>query len=602
MTTKRLLIYIFLILTMTLQLSGASIKVSIQPDRGKRQIEVGDRFYITIEVKDSREVPSAPELPGAKLLYFDKSGESSSFSSVNGVTTQTYSSVYSGTYRAEKAGSYTVPVIKAGSLRGNQPKYAIGSAMPAQSANTPNTTHDADDDSKPKYIGKGDGNLFLRATVSDNSPYEQQALTYTVKLYTTYDAIKFIGATASPKFDGFVVEESKDISNSLTFENYQGKTYATAVIAKYVIFPQMAGNLKVQGNTYTISVDSREYYHQPFFGTMSVSTPLQLNVTPNDLVVNVKSLPNPKPADFSGGVGKFKLTSSLKSSEFKTNQAAQIVYTLTGRGNLKYVQMPDLVSLYPQELEIYTPNTKNDVKLAGGNLTGSVTFDYSFMPLEEGEFKIPPVKLVYFNPETGKYESSVAEGYTISVGKGKEGSESARKRLKFDSDLQAINISEIAKTRVPRIYSFTYWLWFIIPVVILAVVFVWLQIYAGRHADVAALNARRADRIARKRLKKAEIAMRANKRDLFYDEILSALWGYIADKLKMPTSALMRDNIRQVLASKDVPEEIIQEFIGAIDNAEFAKYSSAEGNDMQTAYNEAARTINNIENAFKKKS
>ena len=74
---------------------------------------------------------------------------------------------------------------------------------------------------------------------------------YTVKLYTTYEAIKFIGATAAPKFEGFVVEESKDISQSLTYETVGGKTYATAVIARYIIFPQMDGKLKVKGNTYT---------------------------------------------------------------------------------------------------------------------------------------------------------------------------------------------------------------------------------------------------------------------------------------------------------------------------------------------------------------
>ena len=131
--------------------------------------------------------------------------------------------------------------------------------------------------------------------MSRATAYEQEALVYTVKLYTTYDAIKFIGATAAPKFEGFVVEESKDISTSLSYETYQGKTYATAVIARYIIFPQMEGQLKVLGNTYTVSVDEREYYHDPFWGSMSVAKPLQLNVKPNDLTVNVKSLPKPVP-------------------------------------------------------------------------------------------------------------------------------------------------------------------------------------------------------------------------------------------------------------------------------------------------------------------
>ena len=216
------------------------------------------------------------------------------------------------------------------------------------------------DSDKPKFIGKGDGNLFLKASVSKSSAYEQEALVYTVKLYTTYDAIKFIGASAAPKFDGFVVEESKAISSQLNYETYNGKTYATAVIARYIIFPQMTGSLKVTGNTYTVAVDQREYYHDPFFGSMSYSTPLQLNVTPNDLSVDVRPLPVPKPADFSGGVGKFSISSSLKSSEFKTNQAAAIVYTVTGSGNLKYVQLPDLQSIYPSEIEIYIPSTKQN--------------------------------------------------------------------------------------------------------------------------------------------------------------------------------------------------------------------------------------------------
>ena len=95
------------------------------------------------------------------------------------------------------------------------------------------------------------------------------------RLYTTYGAIKFIGATSAPKFEGFVVEESKDVSTSLNYETYQGKTYATAIIARYIIFPQMAGDLKVIGNKYTVSVDEREYYHDPFWGSMSVAKPLR---------------------------------------------------------------------------------------------------------------------------------------------------------------------------------------------------------------------------------------------------------------------------------------------------------------------------------------
>ena len=379
---------------------GASVRLSQSPGRGKRTVEVGDMFYIYMDVLDIDARPEVPKsVPGAKVMYFERTGQNSSYVSVNGKTTQSFSYTYTITLRATKEGSFSYGPVTVGGVRSNKVTYNIG-AQGSQSAPVPSGSASGGgrsgvDSDKPKFIGKGDGNLFLKASVSKSSAYEQEALVYTVKLYTTYDAIKFIGASAAPKFDGFVVEESKAISSQLNYETYNGKTYATAVIARYIIFPQMTGSLKVTGNTYTVAVDQREYYHDPFFGSMSYSTPLQLNVTPNDLSVDVRPLPVPKPADFSGGVGKFSISSSLKSSEFKTNQAAAIVYTVTGSGNLKYVQLPDLQSIYPSEIEIYTPSTKQNILVGSSNVSGNVTFDYTFMPLEEGNVTIPEVKLVY---------------------------------------------------------------------------------------------------------------------------------------------------------------------------------------------------------------
>lgn len=588
---------------------AASVKLSVSPQRGKNRIEVGDMFYLNIEVTNANEVPPKPQnVSGGKLMYFDRTSESSSFSSVNGVTTQSYKAVYTATLRANKEGTFTYGPITVGGVKSNQVRYSIGKESPAAASSpaagpsgSAAATGPGADDDKPKYIGKGDGNLFLRANVTSTTAYEQQALVYTVKLYTTYDAIKFVGATSAPKFDGFVVEESKDISSSLSFETYQGKTYATAIIARYIIFPQMTGNLKVSGNTYTIAVDRREYYHDAFWGNMSFSTPLQLNVTPNDLVVNVKSLPLPKPADFSGAVGKFKISSQLKTSQFKTNQAAAIVYTVEGTGNIKYVQLPDLSALYPPELEIYTPTAKQNITVGSSNVSGSVSFDYSFMPLEEGDFKIPEVRLVYFNPESGRYETSVAKGYPIHVGKGAASAkDAARHHLKFDSELENVDASSLSNETRPYVYNWLYWLWYIIPVIALLASTVAYRRYMSLHADMAAFNSRRADKLARRRLRKASAAMKRGDADRFYDELLVALWGYLGDKLKMPTSELLRDNVRQVLTARGIPENSVDMFIKIIDEAEFAKYSSAGGKEnIRSAYDEAVSVINRLEKEFK---
>ena len=598
---------LFTVVACGLFADASSVKLTESPARGKRAIEVGDVFYIYIEVTDLRDRPSVPSsVPGAKILYFDHTAQMSQMTSVNGNVRQSTSDTWTVTLKAQKEGTFSFGPVSVGGVKSNVLRYTIGKQGSSGGGREPSRQQPSaatdDDSSKPKFIGKGDGNLFMRASVSETNVYEQQALVYTVKLYTTYDAIKFIGATAAPKFDGFVVEESKAISNSLSYETYNGKSYATAVIARYIIFPQMTGQLKVVGNTYTVSVDQREYYHDPFWGNMAVSSPLQLNVSPNDLVVNVRPLPAPKPADFSGGVGKFTLSSQLKSKDFKTNQAASIEYIVTGTGNLKYVQLPDLSTLYPAQLEVYTPTTDVKANVGSSNVSGSVSFDYSFMPLEEGTFKIPSIRLVYFNPETGKYETSESKSYDITVEKGKSsGKSQTNSRLRFDPELQDVDASDLSLVHIPYIYKWVYWLWFILPFAMLSISGIVYRNYMKSHADLAAFNSRRANKLAGRRLRKAYANMKKGNVEAFYDELLIALWGYLGDKLKMPTSELMRDNIKAVLDKNGIPEEQTAKLLESLDNCEYVKYSPDSGKaSMKKSYDEAIDVINSLERSFKK--
>lgn len=555
-----------------------------------------------MEIRDANATPDKPsDVPGAKVVYFDRTGQWSSMTNVSGKVTQSVSYTYTVTLRAQQEGSYTFGPITVGGVKSNTIAYAIGKPMPTQpvpNSGSQGAQSNASQD-KPEYIGKGDGNLFMRAEVSQASAYVNQAILYTVKLYSTYDAIKFIGATASPKFDGFVVEESKDISTSLEYETYNGKTYATAIIARYIIFPQQEGTLTVKGNTYTVSVDQREYYRDPFYGHLSVSKPLQLNVTPNELTVNVKPLPKPVPADFSGGVGNFKITSSLPAQKFVTNQVASIIYTVEGSGNIKYITLPDLQKLYPSELEVYTPTSDVKVNVGKYDVSGTVKFDYSFMPLEWGNFHLPDVKLVYFNPSTGKYETSTATGYEISVERG-TGSEKSQTKVKatFDSELMPV-VTSLSFKHKPYVYGFLYWLFYIIPIGGIIISYIWYKSYLAANSDILAVKSRKANRMARKRLKRAYAYMNANDRNNFYDEIITSIWGYLGDKLRIPTSELSRENISGKLAMKDISDDQIHDLITLIDDVEFEKYAPGAASEMNTIYDKTISMMNSLEESFK---
>lgn len=610
MTRIRLYISaLVLFLTSFVAMAAPGFQVSVATRTGGDDIEVGEQFYVYLKLDNVEGEPSAPDVPGASVKYFTLSSQSSSMTSVNGKVTRSSSRTYVATCTATTEGTFSIGPLTVGDAKSNKASYSIVKAgtgslskmQARQSQQVPQQSARQDDDDNssegPKFIGKGNEKLFLKSSVSKTSAYEQEALVYTVKLYSSYAPIKFIGATEAPKFDGFVVEESDETSKSLQYETYNGHEYATAIIARYIIFPQMTGKLNIKGNTYTVSTDEQEYYDDPYFRMLTVRRPIQLNVTPNDLVIDVKPLPSPQPADFSGGVGHFSISSSLPSASLKTNQPASIIYEVKGSGNIKYVKLPDLNALYPKQLEVFSPTTQVDAVSQGSTVSGSIKFDYSFTPLEMGQYQIPDVSLVYFDPTTGTYERSVAKGYTVEVDKGALSEKSQTKnRLKFSDSL--MTGGKLAKHRVPLIYSFGYWLWFIIPALALvAVVFVYRR-HLKSAADIVGTRMKKAGKVAARRLKKAAACMKSGDREKFYDEMLVALWGYVGAKLNIPTSELNRQNVAQRLIDAGAPQASVDDFVSVLDDCEFAKYAPGTGDDeLKTIYERGTDVINALEDA-----
>lgn len=581
---------------------AAKVSMQVEMPRGKRGIGVGDTFWISVKLTDIDSKLSQPSnVPGAKLVYFSQTGRSSQSTIVNGNFSHTTSVTYTMTLKAEKEGNFKFGPLTVDGIKSNTVSYSIGKKDTSLSQSGGQSSSSQDDQNGPKFIGKGDDKLFLRANVSKTSVFEQEALVYTIKLYSSYAGVKFAGATSAPTFDGFVIEESKINTIQMDYETYNGKTYATAEIARYIIFPQTTGDLKVLGNTYTISVNSQEYYKDPDWGHLTINRPVNLNVKPNDLIVKVKPLPSPRPANFSGGVGEFEIKSELQNSKLKTNHAASIVYSISGSGNLKYLKLPDLNNIFPSQLEVYSPSVKENVSVNSNNTVGDISFDYSFMPLEEGEYAIPSVELVYFNPSTGKYETKQAKGYNVEVTKGEVSSKSQKKdRLVYNTKLEDVSINKSSTKLI--VDSLSYWLWYIVPILLLIIA---ISIYRRRIndlADIDLLKSKKANKVARKRLKKAEICLRAKDVDKFYDEILSAMWGYIGDKLRIPISDLNRENVRQKLGDAGVNSEDLDSLISLIDECEFAKYSSSLGQiSMDNVYMHACDVINKLDNSLKSK-
>lgn len=586
-------------------LGASSIKISTDAPDGR--VEVNETFHIYIDATDmsggSLNVPSMP--PGVKYLYKSER-QTSKISNINGRHEEVNITSLILTCKGQTPGKYTFGPVTINGKKSNTVSYQV---VPASSGKTGNRAPNRganqgpafDPNAGPLFIGNGNEEMYLRASVNKTTAYEQEAIEYTVKLYTTYGDIKFLGAAAAPKFEGFVVEVSPDVSTSFKFEDVNGKTFKTAVIARYIIFPQKAGKLKVSGNTYTVSTDARQYYHDPYYQTITVKQPVQLNVTPNDVTIEVNELPQPIPDNFIGGVGNFRISASMPSTRLATNEAASLIYTIEGEGNIKYLKLPELSNYFPKSIEIYSPEVNVDANVTEGTVKGTARYDYSIIPREEGQFTLPALRLSYFDPQSKQYKQIETSKFDVEVSLGKTSSMS-QKAMTFNKNLLPVGATS-NKIGSPMVDTWLFWLWYVIPVIIFALSLGVYRKYLRDHSDMASFRSKNANKAALKRLSKAYACIKSNQEEQFYDEMLAALWGYLADKLKIPTSKLNRSNVGEEFKKHGVKESTFMPILSLIDECEYAKYTPVSRNsNMQQIYRQAVESLSEVESEYDKEN
>lgn len=570
--------------------------------KAPRQVIQGGKFSITYELSNaSGSAFKSPNVGGCKLLYGPSVSQMSSFSSVNGKNTSSTSESYTMTYRAEKAGKYTIGAasINVGGKTYTTKPFTLEVLPPDKSASGGNQSqsvqvYDVDTQTPDKLVGKND--VFVRIILSKPKAYEQEGILCTIKLYTKYNIQQFM-PTLQPSFDGFISQELPITSSINRIENYNGENYMVADLKQCILFPQRSGTLTITSGNYDLTVVQYQTVRS-IFGMMRQPVEKEIKVKSNKATINIEPLPEPRPADFCGAVGTFSVSTRMLNENLKTNEAGTLRLVIKGSGNLKNIQTPKID--FPSQFDVYDPQTTVDANPSGERLTGSVTVDYAFVPQYVGKFKIPATSFSYFDPVRKQYERVVVDGYELDVAKGSSSSStSVTNGAVQRKDILHIKTGDLSLVSGQVMFVNTWWyfLWYIVPLV----VFCWILFYYRKlikeRANVALMKTKRANKVAAKRLKNARQLMAKNQYDAFFEEMLRALWGYFSDKLTIPVSGLNRDNIYSELAEYGVDDTVCSDVIGLLDDCEFARYAKSEGgSNMSAVYNKACDLINKVEN------
>ncbi len=567
------------------------------------EVAVGQRFQVSFEVNSKADKFQGPTFKGLSVLSGPNSSFSSSMSFVNGKRTSQQTQSYNYIVTADEVGTvnigiaschvdgkkitstpFRINVVKGQNNPGQQ------STQGAQSQNRNNAA-----------TGINDQTLFARVQVSKSNPYQGEQIIVSYKIYTQVSLQNF-QLNKLPGNKGFWSEDlSEGRQIEVRDEVIDGKKYSVAEIRRGAMFAQESGKLTIEPlSLEVLALVPRQrqrtgtiwdLFDDPFFNSAQA---VQKELKTNSLSVNVKPLPS-APEGFSGGVGNFTVKAESDLTQIRANEALTYRVTVQGNGNLMLLETPKIN--FPPVFDVYEPRVIDNIKRGDSGISGSRTFEWVLIPQSKGNYEIPELEYIYFNPAQKQYVTRRCPAIAVTV---EAGNPATKVVTTAQSDVKMLNndihhikgnsrFADRNSNLQPRMAQ-----WIIALFVLFATV---AAIVTGRkqqalQADEKGMRLRRATKLAKKRLRTAEKYLSEGNDNKFYEEIYKALWGCISDKYGIELRQLSRETVEAILKEKQVAAEQQERIMRTIADVDFARFASGDASSKkQEIYQEAIETI-----------
>lgn len=569
-----------------------------------------EQFRLTYTLnKEGKDIRLPSGMDGFDILFGPSVSSSYSTQIINGKSTSQSSFSYTYILIAPEEGSFTIApasiTVNGSNYKSNSIKIDV--LPPDKEVEKSQSGQSSSSSSTSTEIKKTDA--FIRAIVSKNRIYEQEGFMVTFKLYTTFNVVDF-GRIEFPEFEGFLVEELDIPSNQqLQLEHYDGRNYYTADLRKTLLFPQRSGKMTIPSGRLEMvfSVPSGKKVSS-FFGMQEVNVDVKKPMITNPVTINVNALPSGKPSSFKGAVGSFTFTPTISTNEIRANEPITVTLKISGTGNQKLIQNPEVE--FPTNFELYDPTIVNDLTAGPNGLSGTRTVEYLVIPRYEGDYSIPAIEFSYFDINSRSYKTVKSPTYSLTVLKGDPSKATAssyvnQQQVKVEQDIRYIKTEKPMFLNTDRFFvgSWGYWMWYLIPFILLCLFFIFYRKQMKLNSNIALMRNKRASKVAKRRLKKAEVYLKKKDKENFYNEVLRSLWGYFSDKLSIPGADLTKRNIGAELSDYGVDETLIDKFMKILETCEFARYAPVESSAaMDEIYEETSDAIGKMETILKSKN
>lgn len=575
----------------------------------------GSRFQLIYTINKSANEIRIPDIPDFQILMGPSISQSSSTQIINNQISRSVQYSYTYVLRADDVGTFNISpakietegnIVESNSLTIEVIPADDADRSPQQQQQTESTDGALSDD-----------DLFITMTANKSEVWQEEAILVTTKIYTRVN-LEGISDISLPELRDFLVEnlESDEGSIQWSMENIRGLNYRVGTFNQRVLYPQSSGQLTIIPTSIEFLIRQRQarQSHSIFGDFFDSYRTVRKRVTSNSLNIQVKALPSPRPAGYSGIVGNISLNVSPSDTDVKINDGITVKAEISGTGNHRLALNPKFD--FPADFDVFEPNVKNNIRQTAQGGRGTKTIETLIIPRYAGIFTIPSVEYSFFNPATGRYQTIKSNPITLNVEGSQIESEDAfissspgraanRENVQMlGQDIRFIRTSPMLLHPVDSFLfgSKTFILGYVIPLFLFIIIYFFNRKRIKENADIQRVKNKKANKIARKRLKRSALLLQKGDQEGFYEELVKALWGYISDKLSISRAELNKDNVRNILISSGGEEILSDEFLRILDTCEYARYSPQNDHkERDELYKKALTTISKLEGQLKRK-
>ena len=567
------------LLSISLVAQEATLKAKVS----KNKLGVNQRLRIEFSIdKQGGDNFSPPKFTNFRVVGGPSQSVSQSW--INGKVT--FSQSYTYIIQPKRKGAFSIASasIKIGGKFIKSEPVKVIVLDPVEIPKNPND---------PNYVAQQ--NIHLVAEISKANPYVGEGIYVEYRLYVSENVSVYdTSISEAPKYNGFWNQDIKVNGFPVKMGKYNGENYRYIVLQKALLIPTKTGKLSIDPMRMDIVIGVPSG-RADFFGN-AITKNIRREFASTKKIIRPKTLPlEGKPANFAGAVGDFNFSVALSKDILKANETSQVQVKISGKGNLKLFELPTVET--PAELEMYQPERKERVRVNASGLSGAVTDTYTVVPLYKGKYKIPSISFSYFNPKEKKYKTIATEDFFVDVQEGKElitvdtsfvikqEVVSTGKNFRYI----ATKTNFVTAKKIDFFKSNLFYVLFLLPLIAIPIgVFIGKK-NEERSNDIMGNKARKAEKLAKKYLSKAQKQL--GKKEEFYEALERALHNYLKAKLGVETAEISKERITEILKGKNVNAAAIHQFIEVLKNSDFARYTPFTATEMKEEFERAKAVI-----------